>query len=254
MLDLLKHLPGVSTTVPVFVIGTGRSGTHWLGYSLGDHPEVRATIEKDPMFRLATRMAVDPRLEKKLFSKLVTTYRWQLFLSSPRLYLDKSHPNIWLAEKLKRFFPRALFVGIERNPYATVASMIQHPGVSAWHQRWRDLPVPNRFLGITPEIVDAYGEMPLAAKCALRWIAHHDRIRQLQSTLGASLLAISYETFAENTQGVIRELQRFLGLRQPIPSPEVKTDSLHKWERLLSDAQIAQVQEIVGFPPKSVRG
>lgn len=206
------------------------------------------------MFRLATRMAVDPRLEKKLFSKLVTTYRWQLFRSSPRLYLDKSHPNIWLAEKLKRVFPRALFVGIERNPYATVASMIQHPSVSAWHQRWRDLPVPNRFLGITPKMAKAYGDLPLAAKCALRWVAHHNRLCQLQSILDTSLLAISYETFAEDTREVIHELQRFLGLRQPIPLPKVKTDSLYKWERQLTDAQIDQVQEAVGFPPESVKG
>lgn len=99
MLNKTKYLLGISATRPVFVIGTGRFGTHWLGYALGNHPEVRATVEVEPMFGLSTRMALNPTLEGKLFRRLVMAYRWQLFKSAPRLYLDKSHPNIWIAEK-----------------------------------------------------------------------------------------------------------------------------------------------------------
>ena len=99
MIEKLKYILGVSATRPVFVIGTGRSGTHWLGYSLKDHPEIRATIEVQPMFRWSIRMAIDPALEKQLFGRLVLAYKWQLFKSAPRLYLDKTHPNIWIAEK-----------------------------------------------------------------------------------------------------------------------------------------------------------
>ena len=135
MFAKLRYLFGSSPTRPVFVIGTGRSGTHWLGYSLGNHPEVRATVEMKPMFGLSTRMALDASLESQLFGKLKRAYQWQLLRSAPRLYLDKSHPNIWIAEKLKDAFPKSQFVAIERNPYATVASMMKHKGVSAWHKR-----------------------------------------------------------------------------------------------------------------------
>ena len=34
---------------PIFVIGTGRSGTHWIGYILAAHPDIRATIEVSPI-------------------------------------------------------------------------------------------------------------------------------------------------------------------------------------------------------------
>ena len=111
MIAKLKYILGASTTRPVFVIGTGRSGTHWLGYSLGNHPEVRATVEVEPMFGLSKRMALNPALEGELLGRLIKAYKWQLFKSSPRLYLDKSHPNIWIAEKLKKAFPQALFIG-----------------------------------------------------------------------------------------------------------------------------------------------
>jgi hypothetical protein len=252
MKEKLKHLLGISITRPVFVVGTGRSGTHWLGYSLGDHPEVRATVEVRPMFDLSTKMALDPSLEGKLFDNLVRAYRWQLLKSAPRLYLDKTHPNIWLAEKLKAAFPYALFVGIERHPYATVASMMKHSGVSAWHDRWREFPVPNRFLGITAELAARYDTVPRAAQCAIRWAAHRDRMNELRRKLRDSLLVISYETFARDTQRTIRELQFFLGLRRPIPIPEVRLESLRKWENQLSREQIGQIQEIVGFSPESM--
>ncbi len=249
MIEKFKFLLGNSVTRPVFVIGTGRSGTHWLGYSLRDHPEVRATIESSPMFGLSTKMALDPSLETRLFRILVLAYKWQLFKSEPRLYLDKSHPNIWIADKLKVAFPKSLFVGIERSPYATVASMMKHKGVSAWHKRWKEFPVPNRFLGITTELASIYEDIPFASQCAMRWVAHHNKMNELKNILGNDLFTISYEDFAYNTEKVIHDLQDFLGFNQPIPVPEVKIDSLHKWEKQLSNQEINQIQDIVGFPP-----
>ncbi len=248
-LEKIKYLRGRSATHPVFVIGTGRSGTHWLGYSLGNHPEIRATVEVQPMFELSTRMALNQDLENHLFVKLVRAYKRQLFKSSPKLYLDKTHPNIWLAEKLKEAFPQALFIGIERNPFATVASMMKHKGVSAWHQCWQDFPIPNRFLGITHEIAKGYENIPFASQCAMRWVAHRDKMTELKGVLGNSLMVISYEEFAHNTKGIIFELQQFLGLLNPIPLPIVKIESLEKWKKQLSSDEILQISDIVGFFP-----
>src|SRR5262245_13442039 len=113
---------------PVFVVGTGRSGTHWLAYILQRHPEIRMTIEKEPMFGWSTRIALNPELSDRLLWKLILFYRIQFWISAPRHYLDKSHPNIWIAEDLARAFPDALFLGILRDPYGTVASMLRHKG------------------------------------------------------------------------------------------------------------------------------
>ncbi len=249
LLEKIKYLRGRSATQPIFVIGTGRSGTHWLGYSLGNHPEVRATVEVQPMFELSTRMALNQDLEKQLFGKLVRAYQWQLFKSSSKFYLDKTHPNIWLAGKLKEAFPQALFIGITRNPFATVASMMKHKGVSVWHKCWQDFPIPNRFLGITSEMAKVYNDIPFASQCAMRWVAHRDKMYELRGTLGNSLMVISYEEFAHNTEGVMVELQQFLGLLNPIPLPIVKKESLEKWKKQLSSHEILQISDIVGSLP-----
>jgi hypothetical protein len=196
-------------------------------------------------------MALNPALEKRLFWRLVIAYKWQLLKAAPKIYVDKTHPNIWIAEKLQRAFPQALFVGIERNPYATVASMMKHSGVSAWHHRWREFPVPNRFLGITSELADDYEGLPFASQCAMRWLAHHNRMKELRSYLDDALFVISYESFAQDTEKTINELKQFLRLDEPIPVPEVKLESLNKWKSQLSDSELIDIQNIVGFPSEA---
>jgi hypothetical protein len=249
MLRRIKTFFRNPKTRPLFIIGTGRSGTHWLANTLNKHPEITTTIEEQPIFGLSQRMAQNPALEEELLSHLVFEYKKHISSCSSRYYLDKSHPNIWIAEKLKKALPQALFLGIQRNPYATVASMLRHKGVLSWHQRWREFPLPNRFLGITSDQSDAYENLPLATKCAIRWVAHKNRMKQLRSTLGEDLLLISYECFQKNTDGILSDLHHFLGLHDPIPNPDIRRGSLDEWKRQLSPEEIAQIQSIVGFGP-----
>ncbi len=247
--EKLRYLRGDAVCRPIFVIGTGRSGTHWLGHCLGNHPEIRITSEARPMFGWSTTMALNPESERRLLGRLIRVYRWQLLLASPRHYLDKNHPNIWIADKLKEAFTDALFIGIERDPYATVASMMRHKGVSSWHRRWREFPLPNRFLGISWEIAERYDDIPFPSQCAMRWLAHHDRMNALKHRLSDSLKVISYEAFARHTEETIGDLQQFLGLSKPLSLPEVKIESLHKWRYQLSGDEIKQIQNVVGFSP-----
>ena len=252
MIHQLKHLLCGRKNRPIFVIGTGRSGTHWLGETLGSHPEVRATIEVKPMFDWSRDMATNPATRADLLPKLIKAYHRQLLRSAPRHYLDKSHPNIWIAEELLAVFPDALFLGIERNPYATVASMMKHKMVASWHGIWRQFPIPNEFLGIDAETAKTYDHLPLPAQCALRWVSHRRRMEFLRGRLGASLHHIQYESFAANTRAEIERLQQFLGLQQPIAVPAVKTESLAKWKAQFQPGEIEAINRVVGFTPTTM--
>lgn len=244
----LKHLLGREVSKKIFILGSGRSGTHWIGYILQAHERVRATIEAKPAFRWVKTMALDPSTRSKLYPKLVMYYQIQHFMSVPHHYLDKSHPNIWLAEQLAETFNNALFVGIIRNPYATVASMLRHKGVLKWHKRWKDFPIPNKFLGITPINQKEYESLPLPSKCAMRWKAHHDQMEYLRQVLGDRLMVIHYESLFNDTYGVLKELGTFVGLSS-IPYPNIKESSLYKWKDQLSISEIEQIEEIVVVPP-----
>lgn len=247
MFDFLNHCKG-----QFFVIGTGRSGTHWIGHTLADHPEIRATIEVDPMFRLSKAMAFDFSTKRKLWPKLEKAYKWQQIKTPHRFYLDKSHTNIWLFEELAAAFSKARFIGMERNPYATVSSMIRHHTVSKRQHRWKEHPLPNPFLGITEDNLPAYPNLSFPARCALRWQSHHERMRYLNRKYPNRLQVIQYEDLMAQPTERLHDLKDFLGLAEPIRRPEIKSESKDKWRKNLTDQDIRDIHEITKHqPPES---
>jgi hypothetical protein len=245
-----RCLLGNGYPAPIFVVGTGRSGTHWVGHILEAHPAIQASIEEQPMFDWVTAMALDPSQEAALFPRLIRAYRSKIFRAAPRHYLDKSHANLWLAEALARALPAARFVGIERNPFATIASMLKHGGILQWQRRWREFPLPNRFLGIDDTTARDYDGLPVVKQCALRWIAHRRQMGRLRASLGVRLTVLHYEELIRDTPGQVEALGQFLHLQTPPPVPPVKAESLDKWRRDLSPEQIEQIREVVGFGPE----
>lgn len=230
----------------IFIIGTGRSGTHWVANILKGHPDIQITIEKPEIFLPVTRMALDFGNKQKLLPELIARYRWEHSQVAPQHYADKSHPNIWWAEKLAEAFPNSLFVGTNRNPYATVASMLKKTGVLAWHQRWKEFPIPNPFLGITQRNMKDYEKMSLAAKCALRWRSHQERMEYLRSALGARLYVVCYEKLILDPEERVRHLGEFLQLKSPLPMPKVKKESLERYKSELSPEMMDEIASVVG--------
>lgn len=233
----------------IFVVGTGRSGTHWLGQILQSHPDIHVTVEAPPIFTWATEMALDPRKKPDLLPRLVRQYEFEHRAVAPRHYADKSHPNIWQAEDLAARLPDAVFLGIQRNPFATVASMLQHPGVLAWHERWHAFPTPNRFLGITADNQADYASLPPAVKCALRWRSHALRMDELRAVLGGRLLIIRYEDLIVAGPREAARLTDFLRLSVPIPPPSANSGSLDRWRQELPAEVQRQIASVTGIAP-----
>ncbi|WP_186445055.1 sulfotransferase [Mesorhizobium sp. J18] len=231
---------------PIFVLGTGRSGTHWVAWILEPHSELETLIEKPPIFNWVTEMAIDPTAEDRLFKSLLRRYRLEAASARPKRLLDKSHPNIWLAEQLAEAFPRAQFLGVLRDVFGTVASSLRHKGVRYWVENWEAFPIPNRFLGITEENRDAYANMSLAARCAVRWRTHLYRLDELETVLGERMLRIRYHELHRNTGQELSRLQNFLGVEKPIPFPRIKEGSLDRWKSELSEQHIADIRAVVG--------
>lgn len=231
---------------PIFVLGTGRSGTHWVAWILEPHPDLHTLIEKPPIFEWVTEMAIDGTAESRLLDPLLVRYRLEASRARPKRLLDKSHPNIWLAEKLAEAFPRARFVGVLRDVFGTVASSLRHEGVRYWAENWDAYPVPNRFLGVREDNKDAYAAMSLAERCAVRWQTHLHRLDELETTLGDRMIRLRYRDLQTDTASELGRLEAFLGLDAPIPMPEIKRDSLERWKTDLGEEQIEKVRAVVG--------
>lgn len=241
----MLRVPGqISGPGPVLVLGTGRSGTHWIGHILASHPDMAITIEREPMFSLAKSMALDPASVSRRLPELVRHYRRYRAAFHPRLYADKSHPTIWFAEHLLEQLPDARFVGVLRDAAPTVASMLRHRGVMRTIRAWRDHPVPNPFLGITEANAEAYESMSEVERCAVRWLAHARRLDHLEDLLGDRLMRVSYETLADDPAFELARLQRFLALERPFPRTPVQRESLDKWRRELTDEQLEAIRRV----------
>jgi hypothetical protein len=230
----------------VFIVGTGRSGTNWLALMLKTHPQIHVTVEKEPMFGWVTAMALQPPLRDGLYPRLARRYALEHALVRTKIYVDKSHPNLWIADRLAQSFPSAKFIAIRRDVRAVVASMLQHQGVMASIHDWKRYPVPNDLLGITVDNVDEYETLSLAAKCAHRWLSHTQRIEKLRPTLGPRLLVCEYEDLSQHSAAVLLKLNRFLDLTTPLATPAIKHASLDQWRQTLRAADLRDIDRVVG--------
>jgi hypothetical protein len=242
---------GVSTSRKIFVLGSGRSGTHWLGYTLDGHPAIEATIEKPAIFRRVTNVALNPRRRPVVLPYLLWAYRREHRRVAPRHYADKSHPNLWIAETLARWFPTALFVGVERSVYGTIASMLVHKGILVHQEQWRRYPVPNRFLGITKEIAPFYDALPVVAQCALRWRAHHEEMERVAERLGPRMLVLSYESMIDQYEEQCSTLWSFLDVDDIGGTAPPKSTSRDQWRDQLSADDLTVIKAYTGVSPDS---
>lgn len=229
----------------IFVLGTGRSGTHWIGWILEAHPDIHVNVEKPPIFPWVTQMALDPKQRPSLLPKVIRQYMIEHALVAPKQFVDKSHPNLWLARDLAEAFPEARFVGVRRSVYGTVASMLKHEGVMRWIHNWKRFPVPNQFLGIGEDDIATYEDRSLAARCAMRWLSHSRELDALTSALGDKYIVVDYENLQKDTEAELYALSVFLDLKSPLPIPNVKRESLDRWQNDLSKEQIADIETVL---------
>lgn len=227
-------LPALEPRI-LFIIGTGRSGTHFLTKCLIGHKDIKDLMdgrENPRVFSLITNAAIDSRGSASQLRVARRRYLKMARSVSPAWFVDQSHPNIWHAEHWTDVFPSCRFVGIIRNPYSVVSSMLQHRGVRRWVEQWENYPVPNRFLGITPDNVERYRTMTIAERCTLRWVAHYKRMQQLKDLLGARIHLVSFEQSCENPHAELAGVAQLAGIEPAFKLPEINMATLTKYQSM----------------------
>lgn len=227
----------------ILVIGSGRSGTHWIGNVLGSHPLIKIFVESKLIFKLVTTAAINKNRKNWVLPFIIFYYK--IIFCLFRNVVDKSHPNIWHAFELKKAIKSIKFIGIYREPLATVSSMLKHEGVRRWCENWKDYPIPNKMLGISEDNIDEYAELPLESKCAMRVIVHYKELIKIKNSFPDDTLLIDYEKLMTSNESILRELSKFLDIENHFSPMKIKYSSKDKWKNELNKEQIKNIQETI---------
>ncbi|WP_271855509.1 sulfotransferase [Patiriisocius marinus] len=228
----------------IFIIGSGRSGTHLLGRTLASNELVESFIEDKKFFDPITKLATGQDKNTANYQKILKNYKKHFSRSKKNIILEKTHPNIWFVEDLINYFPEAKCIGISRNVYATVSSMLNHSGVLSWY-KILDLNIENQFLGITKENKDWFKDLSIESKCAYRWISHIKRLNHLKKTYPQSVKVIDYDLFYDDQPRLIEDIKSFIGIDIDLKAEPLKKAGTEKWKTFLTKEQINNIDAIV---------
>jgi hypothetical protein len=236
-----------------FIVGCGRSGTNWLAQIIDQHPDVFATIEHPDIFPIVTECALNPHNKKEKLKPVFDLYRKHA--SENKIYLDKSHPNLWHIDLIREEFPEAKFIGIQRDVYGVVSSMLQHEGCLTWVKNWKDYPLPNKFLGVTEGTAKSYEELDFLQRCVWRWDSHKDEMYRKVDLLSfkqrkvdllsfkqnfEKFLFIDYSSLLWSHSKTIESIGAFMGISIPEGKPEYIND--FKWVDNLTSQDCLRVE------------
>lgn len=233
----------------LFIVGTGRSGTHFtvrlLNGFANAHDPLNGSEKEDVLYDIA-RAAIHHRLP----SGQTADYYRELLARDDAILLDQHHPNLFFVRHWSNMFDGIVFLYPQRPAYQIVASMLRHKGVMGWYQyasglRQRTInriPYPNQFLGI-----DRFSDiqaMPPHLLCAHRVFAHRRAFESAALDMGSSLRAVRYEELVKDPLaefGRIFSLDELaeLGMFSLVEQPQA--GSLTKYKDVLSDEQVAEI-------------
>jgi hypothetical protein len=193
----------------IFIVGSGRTGTNFLSHFFSKDDYLKR-VEAPLTFKLSIDLAVNKYSNKK-YEELLSVYG-KLLDSTNRPVIEKSHPLLWVAEKLSKDLIKSKFIIMDRNPYSVVSSMLKHRGSMSWYKKEELFRLGNKFLGIiNKEILKDYKLMSPEYKCVLKYLSHHSKGTRLNVL--DNFLKIEYEDLILDTDAEISKIEGFIGLR-----------------------------------------
>jgi len=231
----------------IFIVGTGRSGTHLVGRVLATNPQIQGRIEEPETFRLITKIAVNQDFKcpvEVYFQKQILKFKLiNILKHSTKHILEKSHPSLWLIDFLIENLKNVLFIGILRDIGPTVSSMLEHKGVLSWYNK---LPLnkENRFLGITKDNRSYFEKLTIEEKCALRWLSHKNELFRLLLKYPDWLYIVKYEDFIKEPKPILSGIAAFAGVTDTFECDSIHSEALDKWKQKLSKDQIDRIHYI----------
>ena len=246
---------------PIFIIGAPRSGTTFLGNSLGRLPEVSYHFE--PRLTKAAARRVYDRSWSTRRGRLVFRVSYGMLLLAALdggyRFAEKNPENSFLVPFLGAEFPDAQFVHIVRDGRDAAVSHAEQPWLSAAStasgQRGRggQLHGPNARWWVEPERREEFRQVSDIVRSAWCWRRFTGAaLEGLAGLTGSRAVEVRYEAMVSDPARTSDELAAFLEL-SPAGRAGLHTglararpNSVGRWRSALTGRELADVSAEVG--------
>ena len=232
----------------VFVLGCPRSGTTFLGQSIGSLPGFVDLGEVPPLKAAIPELSALPRHEAARTIRRILAATRRLGLVGSRRTVEHTPETAFVAEALVLAFPQAKLVHIVRDGRDVVCSLLERGWLSAGRRGEDDAGLP---FGAAPRfwVEQARAEEFAAATDAKRAAWAWRRYVSAARSVGSQALEIRYEEVATAPRSVARELAAFLAVcEEPLAHALSRShaESVGRYRRELTAEQLADVMDESG--------
>lgn len=251
--------PDVSA--PVFLIGSPRSGTTFLGDCLAALPGF--TYHHEPVAtKYAARFAYDGTWgfrRARHFYRSVYGWLARIHLDADLRFAEKTPRNCFLVPFLARAFPGSVFVYIERDGRDAALSHSKKPWLQGVHAgSGRREPGGYEYgaaqFYVEADRVEEFENTTDIHRCIWVWRRHVEAARSGLAALPPSRChTVRYESLVEAPQVEAGRLLDFLGVCDPEArarfeeeAASARPDSVGGWRRELSTEALAQIETEAG--------
>lgn len=236
----------------IFIIGTGRSGTHFTVRSLKGFKNTFDPLGGNENHEVLMSVA-KAAIHHQNYPEVAKAYFQREMKDASGVFLDQHHPNIFFLKELLSISEEIVFLYPFRPTYQVVASMLRHEGVLSWYSyatNWRQrllkpIPFPNQFLGV--QSLSDISKLPLHLLCAYRVLAHQDAFQAANLLAPKIVRKINYEALVSDASTEFLRIfkdneLKVLGEFKTIEPPQ--KGSLVKYLDVLSEGQISEIKEL----------
>lgn len=260
--DRLWHWFSPNLRCPIFIVGSPRSGTTFLGSCIGQLPELSYHFEP-----VATKSAARyihnqtwSFAKAKFFYQLVYAWLMRLHGDGDLRFAEKTPRNCFLIDFLFQAFPDAQFIHIIRDGKDAALSHSKKPWLQAASANldrressgYRHGPYARFW--VEPERVKEFETTSDIHRCIWAWRRHVSSIlEQAQALPAEQYYELRYENLVSQPQQEAQKLLNYLGINSTVSSQKLyeafaqaKVTSVGSWKREFSEEQCQQVNQEAG--------
>lgn len=247
----LQAARGAVQHPPIFVLGSPRSGTTFMGRSLGSHPGLVDLGEVGPhkagifhIAKLPDQNAAVRKLRRRI--EVVRT----LALVRGLGFVEQTPETCFVLRTVLRAYPQAKVVHMIRDGRDVVCSLLERGWLSTSDQGVDDVGVPKGSYARPWVEADRRAEFSAASEATRAAWVWRRYVSAALATASPRIIEVRYETLVQDPAATARHLAAELDL-----DPEelqrafasASSGSVGRWRRDLDAGQLADFEREAGF-------